>query len=102
MTVTVPDSLLYGGTLSAADYAAAAAGYWIRTEGATPAEPELTATCDKVYLEGRFSPTASATGIAVDMPIMEIFELEDGLVVSDTLFFFDSAQIVEALGTEGA
>jgi hypothetical protein len=59
--------------------------------------PTLYASCDKVFLQGSWDATATATGKKVSQPILEVFTFEDGKIINDTFFFFDVQEIVKVL-----
>jgi hypothetical protein len=101
MTVTLPDSLPYGGTYPAAEYEQVLRTYWLPPSGPSEAPaPTLTASCDQVILQGDLNFTSAATGIEVDIPLVEVFTFEDGLVTNDTFYFFDTQVLLDALGED--
>ncbi|MGW4528750.1 nuclear transport factor 2 family protein [Amycolatopsis sp. NPDC004378] len=97
-TVKVPSSLPYGGTYTVdhlGDYGAAISAAWDTSKlGATT----LHADCDVVYADARWNVTAKSTGTAVDQPLTEKFSVSGGKITGDILYYFDTAELVKALG----
>jgi hypothetical protein len=98
MTVTVPAALPYGGTKPDAEYGPALFQF-VRPSSTPPAlEPTLYADADKVFLSGSFAAVGQATGVAFDVPLLEVFTLENALITNDTIFYFDLDVVLAALG----
>jgi hypothetical protein len=97
MTATLPESLPYGGTIPVAEYVAAMAARWVPPAEPSETEPELTASCDRVFLQADLNLTAIATGIEIDVPVIEVFTIENGLVADFTPYYFDTQVLVDAL-----
>jgi uncharacterized protein len=98
--VSVPKFLPYGGDYGMdqlMDYGMAMMSTW----DVTPAAPDLYGVADKVFLRGRWTGTARATGKPVDMALLEIFTVREGKIVHDEFFFEDGAALLEALKTDG-
>lgn len=97
----VPESLPYGGTYTKDqqdEYGEANAEAWLApTPGAAP---RLDSTCGEVVLQGRFTRTARQTGRSVDVPLVEIFEIDRGQISGDTLYLADTAPVVAALAPD--
>ncbi|MEE8603553.1 nuclear transport factor 2 family protein [Euzebya tangerina] len=97
MTVTTPAALPYGGTIPDAEYGEALARYWGPPPTPPEGEPTLFADADRVFLQGTFAATGQPTGLAVEVPLVEVFTLARGLVTNDTLYFLDLDVILAAL-----
>jgi ketosteroid isomerase-like protein len=94
--VSLPKSLPYGGDYTRDrmdEYRRAMFGTW----EVRPSPPSLYAVADKVFLNGRWTGKARATGKSVDMPILEIFTIKNGKIVHDQFFFSDTVALLEAL-----
>lgn len=99
--VILPEALPYGGRYSLAEQAAygrAIQEHWDLSN--VNASPTLHGACNNVFLEGCWSATARATGIKIDTPLLEIFTLQGDKIIQDELFFFDLAEVLEALGVQ--
>ena len=94
--ISVPKWLPYGGDYTM-DRVMEYGGAMMSTWDVKPAPPSLYGVADKVFLHGRWTGTARATGKAVDMALLEIFTVRDGKIVRDEFFFEDSAALLEAL-----
>ncbi|MGL4611341.1 MAG: nuclear transport factor 2 family protein [Trueperaceae bacterium] len=97
-TLDIPASLPYGGTYTFSqfgDYEAKLFSTWQLSQDLP--EPQLFASCDKVFLSGVWGATAIATGETVNEPLLEIFTLKNGKIVNDTFFFFDLKVVLDAL-----
>lgn len=98
-TLTLPASLPYGGSYTRDElpaYGFALGQYW--ELGGGEGTPALYADCDRVFLVGRWTATSLSTGQFVDQPLVEEFVLMRGRIVQDTLFFFDTQALLDALG----
>jgi ketosteroid isomerase-like protein len=96
-TLDIPAALPYGGKYTFAEfpkYESALMQTWQLSMGKPPT---LYASCDKVFLQGSWDATATATGKKVSQPILEVFTFEDGKIINDTFFFFDVQEIVKVL-----
>jgi ketosteroid isomerase-like protein len=98
--VTVHGSVPFAGTYTVQDgaYEAMRAEYFVLAppEGEMP-EPTLYADCDKVILVGPLSSQVRATGETVSTTVIEIFTFDtDGKIVSDDLYYTDTAAVLEA------
>jgi uncharacterized protein len=94
--VTVPAWLPYGGDYGMdriMEYGMAVMSRW----DVQPALPDLYGVGDKVFLRGRWTGTARATGKPVDMALLEIFTVRDGKIIRDEFFFEDGAALLAAL-----
>ena len=93
MVMTLPTGLPYGGVyhgwLGYLDVAAALGEYWTNLSFAPP---DYAASGDKVVVMTAFKGR-SKSGVAVDMPLTEIWEIHGGLVDRITAFYFDTKAI---------
>jgi hypothetical protein len=98
MTVTVPGALPYGGTIPDTDYGPALGQYFLPPAAPPAVEPTLYADADKVFLDGSFAAVGAATGTAFDIPLLEVFTLENSLITNDTIYYFDLDILLAAIG----
>ncbi|KAA1379916.1 nuclear transport factor 2 family protein [Aeromicrobium fastidiosum] len=66
----------------------AAGRTWTRWVDA-PYPYELAVEGNRVFKEVRFTATAAATGVEIEMDFMEVFELEDGLIRRVRAYYWD-------------
>ena len=71
------------------------AAHWKRLR---PREFVYTACGDIVHMETTFVGTAQATGQQVEMPFLESWTFEEGLITLGTIYYFDTLPVREALG----
>jgi ketosteroid isomerase-like protein len=95
-TVTVPPALPYGGSYGLDEFGVYG-GRVMAAWDLRPEPPVLRAAGDHVYADAVWDATARATGMRVRQPLLEVFVVRDGLIASDTLFYFDTAEVVAAL-----
>jgi ketosteroid isomerase-like protein len=96
-TLTIPTALPYGGEYAFAEFSSYERALMQTWQLSMGKPPKLYASCDKVFLEGSWDATATATGEKVSQPILEVFTFQEGKIVNDTFFFFDIQEIVNAL-----
>ena len=98
VVVREPDSLPYGGDHHGhegfVNLMKDVAAHWERLR---PREFVYTASGDIVHMETTLVGTARATGKAVQLPFLESWTFENGLIVRGIIYYFDTHLVREAL-----
>jgi ketosteroid isomerase-like protein len=61
---------------------------------------EATRECDVVFMTCTIHLTSRTTGVSVIQPFAEVLRFKDELLVEGTPFYYDTAEIVSAIGRD--